>query len=101
MSRKTMTQPLTSLSQDKLSYLLCCYVNSTSSIQIARISNIESWYFERVVFPGQRLLFETPAEAQLEIYTGAMASSILVERINCQNLQVENSSTDEFRIPII
>lgn len=93
-----MIQPLPSLTKDKSSSLLCCYVNSTSSIQIARISNIENWYFERVVFPGQRLLFDAPVEAQLEIYSGAIASSILVERIVCQDLQVETSPTEELRI---
>jgi Domain of unknown function (DUF1830) len=93
-----MIQPLSSLSKNKLSYLLCCYVNSTSSIQIARISNIDNWYLERVVFPGQRLLFDAPVEAQLEIYSGAIANSILVERILCQNLQVETSSTEELII---
>jgi hypothetical protein len=98
-----MTQPLTSSPENKYTSLLCCYVNSTSSIQIARISNINSWYFERVVFPGQRLLFEAPIHAQLEIYTGAMASSILVDRINCEKLQVEAADTDadNFRIPIL
>jgi hypothetical protein len=84
-----MTQPLTSQSEDKYILLLCSYVNSTSSIQIIRISNIESWYFERVVFPGQRLLFEAPKNAILETYTGAMATSVLVDRIMCDQLQVE------------
>ncbi|MEO1447426.1 MAG: DUF1830 domain-containing protein, partial [Cyanobacteria bacterium J06635_11] len=38
--------------------ILCCYVNVTSKIQVARVTNIPDWYFERVVFPGQRLMFE-------------------------------------------
>jgi hypothetical protein len=53
--------------------LLCCYVNASSQIQIARITNIENWYFERVVFPGQRLVFEALPQAQLEIHTGMIA----------------------------
>jgi Domain of unknown function (DUF1830) len=84
-----MIQPLTSQSKDRYSSILCGYVNSTSSIQVIRISNIESWYFERVVFPGQRLLFEAPQNALLETYTGVMASSMLVDRIMCDRLQVE------------
>lgn len=66
--------------------LLCCYVNATSQIQIARITNIPNWYFERVVFPGQRLVFEALATAQLEIHTGMMASSIISDTIPCDQL---------------
>ncbi|TVQ63019.1 MAG: DUF1830 domain-containing protein [Spirulina sp. DLM2.Bin59] len=69
--------------------MLCCYVNATSQIQIARITNIANWYFERVVFPGQRLVFEAVPNALLEIHTGMMASAILSDTIPCQKLQVE------------
>ena len=69
--------------------LLCCYVNATSKIQIARVSNVPNWYFERVVFPGQRLLFEAVPTALLEIHTGMMASAILSDTIPCQRLRVE------------
>ena len=66
--------------------ILCCYVNVTSKIQIARVTNIPDWYFERVVFPGQRLMFEAPSPANLEIHTGMMASSILSDTIPCTRL---------------
>jgi hypothetical protein len=69
--------------------IVCCYVNATSKIQVGRISNIPNWYFERVVFPGQRLIFETVPEAQLEIHTGMMASAILSDTISCRELWVE------------
>jgi hypothetical protein len=69
--------------------LLCCYVNATSKIQIARVSNVPNWYFERVVFPGQRLLFEAVPAALLEIHTGMMASAILSDTISCLQLRVE------------
>jgi hypothetical protein len=65
------------------------YLNATSSIQVARITNISNWYFERVVFPGQRLIFEAPLEASLEIHTGIMASSILSDTIPCDRLVLE------------
>ncbi|MDB9315763.1 DUF1830 domain-containing protein [Spirulina sp. CS-785/01] len=68
--------------------ILCCYVNATSQIQIARITNIPNWYFERVVFPGQRLVFETLPAGLLEIHTGMMASAILSDTISCKELQV-------------
>lgn len=74
-----------------LTFGLCCYVNSTPQVQIARIANIENWYFERVVFPGQRLLFEAPGNAHLEIHTGAMASAVLTDTIACSSLKVKSS----------
>jgi hypothetical protein len=75
--------------------ILCCYVNATSKIQVARITNIPNWYFERVVFPGQRLLFEAVPESQLEIHTGMMASAILSDRIPCERLRVEETDGAE------
>ncbi len=77
--------PIPSESSDRL---LCCYVNATNQIQIARITNIPNWYFERVVFPGQRLLFEALSDAHLEIHTGMMASAILSDTIACSSLSV-------------
>jgi hypothetical protein len=68
---------------------LCCYVNATSKIQVVRVTNIPNWYFERVVFPGQRLIFEAVPEALLEIHTGMMASAILSDTIPCDRLRVE------------
>lgn len=84
-----MAQILDPLPQDNQNRILCCYVNATSQIQIARITNIANWYFERVVFPGQRLVFEAMTEALLEIHTGMMASSILSDKIPCDRLCVD------------
>lgn len=72
--------------------LTCCYVNATSSIQVARITNIDNWYFERVVFPGQRLMFEAVPHACLEIHTGMMASAILTDTIVCASLAVQENN---------
>jgi hypothetical protein len=84
-----MAQILDPLPSDGQSQILCCYVNATSKMQIARITNVPDWYFERVVFPGQRLLFETVPRALLEIHTGMMASAILSDSIPCDRLRVE------------
>ena len=81
-----MAQILDPVPSDRSVTILCCYVNATSQIQIARITNIPNWYFERVVFPGQRLVFESLAEAYLEIHTGMMASAILSDNIPCDRL---------------
>lgn len=68
--------------------ILCSYYNATGHIQIVRISNISSWYFERVVFPGVRLLFEALPEASLEIHTSTKISTIFADNIPCSKLQV-------------
>jgi len=83
-----MTQILDPLPSDNQAHILCCYVNATSQIQVARITNIPNWYFERVVFPGQRLVFEALPQALLEIHTGMMASAILSDTIPCTRLLV-------------
>ncbi|NJR49644.1 MAG: DUF1830 domain-containing protein [Leptolyngbyaceae cyanobacterium CSU_1_3] len=84
-----MSQMFDPIPADSSARLLCCYVNATSQMQIARITNIPNWYFERVVFPGQRLLFEAVPDAHLEIHTGMMASAILSDRLPCSTLCVE------------
>ncbi len=90
-----MAQVLDPLPQDGSEDVLCCYVNASSKIQVARITNIPNWYFERVVFPGQRLIFHALVTAQLEIHTGMMASSILSDTIPCERLMVEAPVVNE------
>jgi hypothetical protein len=90
-----MAQILDPLPPEQSGSILCCYVNATSKIQVARISNIPNWYFERVVFPGQRLVFEAPLQAQMEIHTGMMASAILSDTIPCDRLALNEPSSYE------
>ncbi len=83
-----MAQILDPLPSNSSNQILCCYVNATSQIQIAKISNVPNWYFERVVFPGQRLVFEAVIGACMEIHTGMVASSILSDTVPCDRLQI-------------
>lgn len=87
-----MTQVASTTKCDR--QILCCYVNHTSLLQIARISNIPNWYFERTVFPGQRLLFTAPPEAELEIHTSKLVSATLAAKIICSQLQVHEGSEE-------
>jgi hypothetical protein len=64
--------------------ILCCYINITPQLQLIRIPNIPNLHLERVVFPGQRLMFETVPEAQLEI----RSSDNITLVVPCQNLRV-------------
>ncbi len=93
-----MAQILDPLPNDKNGSILCCYVNATSQIQIARITNVPNWYFERVVFPGQRLVFEADPSAILEIHSGMMASAILSDTIPCQRLALQKDEQDQDRV---
>lgn len=93
-----MAQILDPLPPDKSGHIVCCYVNATSKIQIARISHIPNWYFERVVFPGQRLVFEAPPEAILEIHTGMMASAVLSDNIPCDRLCIDEDTSSFLEI---
>ncbi len=90
-----MAQILDPIPNNENDSILCCYVNATSQIQVARITNIENWYFERVVFPGQRLMFETLPEALLEIHSGMMASAILSDTIPCKRLCISEEKTED------
>ncbi|MEM6751999.1 MAG: DUF1830 domain-containing protein [Cyanobacteria bacterium P01_C01_bin.38] len=92
-----MAQILDPLPPEQSGKSLCCYVNATSKIQVARISNIANWYFERVVFPGQRLVFEAPLEALLEIHTGMMASAILSDTIPCDRLAINEANISDIK----
>jgi hypothetical protein len=84
-----MSHILDPLPKNATSQFLCSYINSTSKIQVVRITNVPNWYFERVVFPAQALLFEVVPGAVLEVHSGMMASSILSDRIACEQLIVE------------
>ncbi|EGK84104.1 DUF1830 domain-containing protein [Microcoleus vaginatus PCC 9802] len=85
---------------DQLSYkgnnqILCYYANVTNLVQVVRIGNIPNWYFERVMFPGQRVMFEAAAEAVLEIHSGAVPSAILSDKIPCYVLRVIEEVSSE------
>mgnify|MGYP001791983313 FL=1 len=60
---------------------------------MARITNIANWYFERVVFPGQRLVFESEPQGILEIHSDMMASAILSDTIPCTKLALQAINT--------
>lgn len=74
--------------------MLCSYVNQTPFLEIIRISNIQNWYFEKVVFQQQRILFNCDTQAVLEVYSSEFSTALLVDKIACELLQVE--TTEEY-----
>ena len=74
---------------DVLFESLCCHTNKTRHLQVVRITNIPNWYYERVVFPGQRLLFEAPTDARLEVHTSYPVTALWTDTISCDRLRVK------------
>ena len=72
--------------------LVCSYVNATKQTYVARIANVPNWYFERVVLPGERLIFEAPKEGIMEIYSSQWANVILAAKIACSQLAIAEPS---------
>ena len=76
---------------------LYLYINDTKKLQIIRINNIESLHFERVIFPGQRLLFEAVQEAKLEVQIDKSLSVIIpCYKILCTEIVTTEKSLKEF-----
>lgn len=67
--------------------LLCCYTNVTCHIEIIRIKNISELHLERVIFPGERLMFEAVPAAQLEIQSNQTLSVV-----PCHQLRVTEAT---------
>lgn len=63
---------------------LCYYQNLTSQIQTIRIDQT----LEKVVFPGDRILFHAAPEAVLEIYSSTPTGFVQIDRLSCLQLQV-------------
>jgi hypothetical protein len=69
--------------------VLCEYTNPTKQLQVIQIVNLPGWYFERVIFPRQHLLFEAPTTAEVEVYTSCRGRGILVNKIPISELQIK------------
>jgi hypothetical protein len=76
----------------RLGLYLCCYFNATSHVQVATSKKLPDWSFNRVVFPGQRLLFEAPSDAYLEIQTSHVDVDSVKQLlpIKCDRLRVDD-----------
>ncbi|MGV2828095.1 DUF1830 domain-containing protein [Myxosarcina sp. GI1(2024)] len=68
--------------------ILCLYQNTTSNLQIIKITNPDRFQWEKVVFPGQRLLFESLIQTELNVYSSTQVNVITTNTIPCNNLRV-------------
>lgn len=87
-----MNSEFTSCVEQESLKVLCRYINSSSHIQVIKITELRDRCFERTVFPGQQLLFEAPPEAHLEIFTGEIMQAIIADKIPCHALKVQQES---------
>jgi hypothetical protein len=73
--------------------ILCSYTNVTHRIQIIRIKNIPDLQLNKVIFPGQRLMFEAVPEANLEVqYTDNMSIFVPCDQLHVsENIHVNQS----------
>ncbi|MEQ9626054.1 DUF1830 domain-containing protein [Coleofasciculus chthonoplastes] len=81
-----------SLPTEYTNQILCYYTNTSKQIQIIRITDIPNWYFEWVLFPQQRLLFEAIPHAHLEVYKKRFGVADLAATILCDFLQVQEEA---------
>lgn len=72
----------------KAPQISCFYVNTTNKIQIIRTINT-SPRLEKVVFPGQRLIFEANSDASLEVYSSEDSTATSPSQIiSCSRLRL-------------
>ncbi len=75
-----LTCPATERSTAKM---LCCYTNSTRNIQLIRVLDSQNCNYEKVVFPQQRILFETILDGRLEVYLEPEGKQVLEPTFAC------------------
>ena len=88
---KTISAPISKhekISPESKKMVTCYYVNRSPWLEILRISNVDLWYFEKIVFPHQRLTFDAPHEGLVEIYTSESGDPALADRLSCEQLKI-------------
>ncbi len=74
---------------DSKAWMFCYYKNQTQTPQVLQISNIENWYFEKLVLPQEGVVFEAPEMAQLQIHYQSPLDRIEPEVIPCAHIRVK------------
>ncbi|BAU09646.1 hypothetical protein LEP3755_01170 [Leptolyngbya sp. NIES-3755] len=68
--------------------ILCYYSNQSRLIQQIRLQTNPHSSLDRIVFPGEKFIFEALPEGLLEIYTYTATGLQLLQTIACEQLQV-------------
>jgi hypothetical protein len=80
-----------SLSVIKNDWILCNYQNRCKQTQVIRISNINYWFLEKVIFPQKNILFYAPKSAKLEVYNSCNPHIMLEDKIPCIDLSISTT----------
>ncbi|WP_019505265.1 DUF1830 domain-containing protein [Pleurocapsa sp. PCC 7319] len=85
-----MPQISKTLTTEPKTNILCYHYNSSNQIQIIQFvkSNIE--YSSKIIFPGQRIMFEAEPDSQIEILLNGKGDTSFSRLVNCQDLQVNS-----------
>jgi hypothetical protein len=74
--------------------VLCCYHNTSGQLQILRLARSAPQPLEKIVFPGERLLFNASPDLQIEVYSRSTSTVVgravtqVVDRLSCAALRV-------------
>lgn len=85
-----LSQLKTNFTAKESTQFLCYYINDTNNMQIIRLLSVVKCEFERVVFSGERILFNAVPESYLEVYS-SLVNEMQSSRMNCKFLQVNES----------
>jgi len=87
--------------ENQLNRLTCIYRNESEYIQIIRISQPKSAFFEKTVFPNQCIQFAASGDDLLEVLESVMASSFHTDTIPCSQLSVTKSIDRNLNLTIL
>ena len=79
-----ISQKFTSNIEDQVR---CSYHNLSSNWQIIKITDMPNYYWEKVVFPGEKISFKGSIKANLKIFSAKNITAILIDTIPCQKLK--------------
>ncbi|MBE9010469.1 DUF1830 domain-containing protein [Pseudanabaenaceae cyanobacterium LEGE 13415] len=68
--------------------ILCYYINHSKAIQHIKLQKTAQLSLDRIVFPGEKFIFEALPEGLLEIYTYTASGLQLLQTTACEQLQV-------------
>ncbi|PZO35102.1 MAG: hypothetical protein DCF17_19435 [Shackletoniella antarctica] len=69
--------------------MLCYHINNTCDTQNVRVMSEAMCHFERIVFAGERILFEAFPGSYLEIYSSRLEGTRM-SRVACRLLRVND-----------
>ena len=80
------------ISIEQTSKILCCYFNPTDKIQIIKVLENQKPSLKKIVFPKQRVLFESSRKGKIEVYLQQNGQPILKNVSSYININIEKYS---------